>query len=424
MSATPRNMELDRLRAIAALLTLYMHFMQVFHPWTFTLDYKGPSSPGDIFSNAWAGVDLFFVISGYIISKTVIGQFDAARRDPRLLALQVKAFYVRRMFRIFPIAWVILLGVMLCSVFFNEAGRFASLTDYTQGAVSIFTYVFNYWFPDHKSAALIPIAPYWSLAVEEQFYLVYPLFLLLVTRNRSRAWALAGALVAIGLVIRPFLMSDPLHTFFYTHSRCDGLIWGCLVYLMTQQPWFAAVKVAAGKQRYGGGVVAIILGLAIGAVTAIGFSTVFIIPIVCVLSALLVAMAACEGDVIVFPQPLQAFIDYIGKRSYTIYLVHIPLFYVACEIMYRYTQARGIQITPALWSAYTVLWLLLMGAVTEGLYRFVEQPMIRRGRRVAERIIAAGDRAPDAKGAQIIKPQRGIGGALPAAVHHPLGPES
>jgi peptidoglycan/LPS O-acetylase OafA/YrhL len=423
LSATHRNMELDRLRAIAALLTLYMHFVQVFHPWTFTLDYKGPSSPWDIFSNAWAGVDLFFVISGYIISKTVITQFDAARRDPALLASHVKAFYVRRMFRIFPIAWVILLGVLLCSVFLNEAGRFASLTDYVQGAVSIFTYSFNYWFPDHKSAALIPIAPYWSLAVEEQFYLVYPLFLLLVARSSSRAWAMAAALAVIALVIRPFLMSDPLHTFFYTHSRCDGLIWGCLVYLMTEQPWFAAIKLAAGKRRYGGGLVAIALGLAIGAVTAIGFSTVFVIPIVCALASLMVAMAACESGVVVYPQPLQAVLDYIGKRSYTMYLVHIPLFYVTCELMHRYTQAHGMPITPDLWLAYTLVWLALMGVVTEMLYRFVEQPMIGRGRVVAERILAHGDRAREGKAVLAIKPHGRAGGALTTAVQHPLGPQ-
>jgi peptidoglycan/LPS O-acetylase OafA/YrhL len=117
MKLISRNLELDRLRALAVLLTFYVHFRQVFYPWAFTMKVGEPKSVADLFTTSWAGVDLFFVISGYIISKTIVAEFDASRGRPFVLASYIKAFYVRRIFRIFPVAWCVI-GIIFFAVCF------------------------------------------------------------------------------------------------------------------------------------------------------------------------------------------------------------------------------------------------------------------------------------------------------------------
>ncbi|OJA50990.1 acyltransferase family protein [Burkholderia ubonensis] len=385
----PRNLELDRLRAIAVLLTCYVHWRQVFYPWTFTMHFAGPATPLDLLSNAWAGVDLFFVISGYIISHTIVREFDALRDDPGALAAHVKAFYVRRAFRILPVAWCVILIVIACGAFLNAGGYFADSVYNLQAALSIFTYTFNFWLPDHKIAPGVPLAPYWSLSVEEQFYLVFPVFLMLTRSTRQRALWLALSLIAISVAIRPYLLSDPVKVFFYTQTRCDGMLYGCLLYLATTRPWFAAIRVSARGHGYLGGVVVLVLALVLGSITAIGFDNVVAVPVVCMLSVALVFLAACEGGIVSFPQPLQWIFDCIGRRSYSLYLVHLPMFFVVTELMFRYTRAHGIAITAQLWPQYTLLMALLVAGATELLYRGVERPMIAKGRRVAAGVIGA-----------------------------------
>jgi peptidoglycan/LPS O-acetylase OafA/YrhL len=383
-----RNPELDRLRAVAVILTCFVHFRQVFFPWSFTMQFRAPVEVLDLFSMSWSGVDLFFVISGFIISKTIVGQFDGLRSDPLALAGCVKAFYVRRLFRILPVAWCVLLLVLACGAWFNAGHYFAGPVYNVQAALAIFSYTFNYWLPDHKIAQGVPLAQYWSLAIEEQFYLVYPALLLLVRGTRRRVRLMVAALAAISLVIRPFTLDNPLQVFFYTHTRCDGLLYGCLLYLLTAQPWFAAIRLQGGRHRYLGALAVTVLALALAGVPALGFSNTLAIPVVCGLSVALVFMAACESGLVVFPPPVQGLLDYVGQRSYTLYLVHLPMFFLTMEIMFRYTRSRGMAITPDLWPAYTLLMLALVLGATELIYRLVERPMIARGRRLAERSAA------------------------------------
>ncbi|MDP5007737.1 MAG: acyltransferase, partial [Glaciimonas sp.] len=366
-----RNLELDRLRALAVILTFFVHFRQVFFPWSFTMKFKEPTSILDLFSMSWGGVDLFFVISGFIISKVIISEFDQLRNNPFALAAYIKAFYVRRIFRILPVAWCVIFLVLLCGAFLNEGGYFANSVYNVQAATSIFVYTFNFWLPDHKTAQGVPLAPYWSLSVEEQVYLIYPLFLLFARTTRQRVLFLVGALIVISFVIRPFTLSNPMHVFFYTQSRCDGLLYGCLLYLLTVQPWFASIRMHAGRHRYLGAILVGVLTLALAAVTALGFSNTVVIPVVCALSVLLVFFAACESGLVAFPWPLQVILDYIGKRSYTLYLIHLPMFYLTMEIMFRYTRSRGLPITSDLWLAYTGLMFALVLGMTEIIYRLV-----------------------------------------------------
>jgi peptidoglycan/LPS O-acetylase OafA/YrhL len=387
MKIIPRNLELDRLRAVAALLTLCVHLHQVFYPWTFTMHYKPPQSVVDLLGNAWAGVDLFFVISGFIISRTLIEGIDMRRARPGALVIYVKTFYLRRLFRIMPIAWIVVAIVISCGLFLNDGGYFASAVYNTQAAVAILTQTFNFWLPAHKIEQGVPLAQYWSLSVEEQFYLLFPLFLILARTMRQRVLCAVAMLVLITFFLRPFAIRDPVQTFFYTQTRCDGLLYGFLLYAASTQPWFRALRITPGRWRHAGGVVVVVLALALGAVTSLDFGNTILVPVVCVISTLMVFLAVCESGLVCFPQPFQALLDYVGKRSYTLYLVHLPMFYLTTELMFRYTREHSIPITQALWPQYTLVMITLVIVSTELLHRLVEVPMIERGRKHSESIM-------------------------------------
>jgi peptidoglycan/LPS O-acetylase OafA/YrhL len=142
---------LDLLRAIAVLLVLISHWMP-------------EDSSFNMLNNGLMGVTLFFVLSGYLISRILLVQ----KQRSGTLVSKLKTFYIRRALRIFPIYYLIILLLW----FFKD-----HLTDFN--LTSYLLYIQNFWFAKTGSFEW-PNAHLWSLAVEEQFYLIWPLLIFLV----------------------------------------------------------------------------------------------------------------------------------------------------------------------------------------------------------------------------------------------------
>jgi peptidoglycan/LPS O-acetylase OafA/YrhL len=146
------------------------------------------------FHGGFIGVDVFFVISGYLITDLLVREIEGTGR------LSLAGFYARRARRLLPAsALVLLLTILACSLFLSP------LQQYRLGdsASSTALYISNFWFL-HQSAdyfgATIANNPFlhtWSLAVEEQFYLVWPAVVLLGLRGRRPRWNLLGTIVLI-----------------------------------------------------------------------------------------------------------------------------------------------------------------------------------------------------------------------------------
>ena len=170
-----RNYELDRLRAFAIIMTLFIHYTRVFFPWGNNIEYQHGAGILNIWENCWTGVDLFFVISGYIISKNIVKHIDTFKSCSFELSHFIKSFYIARVFRIYPIAWFVFGLSFMGSFLFNQSGSFAPTENIIEAGISIFTYTFNYYLA-YGHYKYFDISSYWSLAVEEQFYLLLPLF--------------------------------------------------------------------------------------------------------------------------------------------------------------------------------------------------------------------------------------------------------
>ncbi|MCW5337940.1 acyltransferase family protein, partial [Pseudomonas aeruginosa] len=135
----------------------------------------------------WWGVDLFFAISGFVIARTLIPQL---REAPTRQAFweQARYFWIRRAFRLLPSAWLWLALILACCLLLNRSGAFGSLSANLAASLAGFLQVANFRFADsfyryEYGASFV----YWSLSLEEQFYLLLPLLILCL--RRYLGWA-------------------------------------------------------------------------------------------------------------------------------------------------------------------------------------------------------------------------------------------
>jgi len=199
-----RIAELDGLRGAAVLLVVAWHYLDTFSsPWL---------TP---FRLGWTGVDLFFVLSGYLIGGILLDNRD--RRS------YFKPFYGRRIHRIFPLyyAWVALVLLLHMPA---DAPRW-----------SYAVFAQNFFIGAHPTWDSVWIGHTWSLAIEEQFYLLAPLFIRFVP-PRALPW-IGGAVLAGAPVCRWLMPAGwPLAANVLTPGRADTLVFGVLAAGLVRHP--------------------------------------------------------------------------------------------------------------------------------------------------------------------------------------------
>lgn len=203
---------LDGVRGLAILLVLVSHLM-LFNNRTGS---RWGDSLAAVRGLGWTGVDLFFVLSGFLITGIL---YDTLH-DPHYF----RSFYMRRFLRIFPLYYGFLFFLLILGHWlrFQWNGRQFVLLTYMQNT--------GLWFPvtDFHPGAWADLDHFWSLAVEEQFYLFWPLLVFLV-RDRRRLIVLALALSGFAVVLRIAMYlygASPLTIFMMTPCRMDTLLLG------------------------------------------------------------------------------------------------------------------------------------------------------------------------------------------------------
>ncbi|MER7196581.1 acyltransferase, partial [Streptomyces sp. NPDC000188] len=198
------------------------------------------------FSGGYVGVDVFFVISGFLITSSLLRELSASDR------ISIRAFYARRALRLLPASALVVLVTLAGSWLFLSKIRFA---EYMSDAFASALYAVNFRLAATGTDYLAegsppsPFQHFWSLAVEEQFYLVWPLLLFLGWRlSRRRRALLAIPLVALcavsfGLSVHVTGQSAPW-AYFGSHTRAWELGVGALVALLRPPRLPAGVAVA------------------------------------------------------------------------------------------------------------------------------------------------------------------------------------
>ena len=344
--------DIEGLRAIAVIAVLLYHF----------------GVPG--FDGGFVGVDVFFVISGYLITSLLLQERMSAGR------ISIIRFYARRARRLLPISAVVIVATVVAGAVWLPSTR---LTDLAEEARAAALFAANLLFgergTDYLTAGLdpSPLRHYWSLAVEEQFYVLWPGLIALVTIGarsvrRRTAWAM-GVLVAGSFTLSVLLTeSDPSWSYFGLHTRAWELGVGALLACLAPHVARLADDVR-GPIGWAG-----MMGIVVSVFT---FGDVLVFPgWAAALPVLATAAVLASGDdtsaspaVVLRAPPLQ----YLGARSYSLYLWHWPVLIIAEGHL-----LRGLSPTERLLAA------ALTVALAEAGYRLVENP-IRHSRHLARR---------------------------------------
>ena len=350
---------LDGLRALAVLGVLLYHADVAWIP------------------GGFLGVDVFFVLSGFLITSLILEELDRSGR------VNFGRFYLGRARRLLPaLLLVLLVTCIACVLVYRDAA-----SQVRADALASLLYVNNWWYVvQHQSYfAFIGRPPMlkhlWSLAVEEQFYLIWPAVTVLLWRWRGRR-GVALASIVLALASTAWMtwlsvsqgfpdLADPSRAYFGTDSHCMGLLVGAAL-ATVWRPGRLPMRVRPLAQvlLVLGGIAALAGALAFFVLT--GEFTPFLYTqggflILAIVVAALIAFAthpASPFGPALGTQPWR----WIGQRSYGIYLWHWPIFMVT----------RPLLDLPFDGPIVLVLRLGLTALVAEASYRFVELP-IRRG---------------------------------------------
>ena len=373
---------LDGLRAVAVISVIIYHANKAW------------------LGGGFLGVEVFFVISGYLITTLLVTESATTGR------ISLKAFWWRRARRLLPALWTLLLAVtMYCALFERDA-----LGTLRGDVIGSMVYAFN-WFQIWTGSSyfsafgLVPLRHLWSLAVEEQFYFVWPLVMLVLLRGGRRYLHSIGLLFLLGsvsisvyvasvyqpgvavsvekspehflsLVGHPVLRLDYL--FLGTVSRAGGLLIGAAL-AMFWRPW-ERTRTAPRSLRRGVDVVGIggigALGVIMWKFHSViegdaaggsrGYDLLFRggFLLVGIASIAVIAAAVYPGQSITHRVLDLGILRWIGLRSYGLYLYHWPIFQ-----FYRRFAGKSLDVTE-------FAGLMLLALVATALsYRYIEMPV-------------------------------------------------
>ena len=361
--------DIELLRAFAILLVLIEHAQFVPFNWphptlVWLYSYVGPG----------AGVDLFLAISGFVIARSLLPQLEGAGSNYAFINAML-VFWVRRAWRILPSAWLWLVLILLMTVAFNRSGVFGLFHDGFESSIAALVNV-----ADVRTGRLIfnpavrATGPYWSLSLEEQFYLLLPVAAFIFRRRLPLV-----LLVCLAIAV---FAPPPLPTI-----RTAALLLGVLLAYWTRQPGYRLVEPTALKTSWlGRFLVVSVLLVSLGALTPEGKPLVlFTQGLVAIVSGGLVFLASYDQDYLWKKSALKTVMLWVGSRSYAIYLIHMPAFLLTREIWWR------IEPPGTVFDAHFTLRFLLTVAVlivvlSEVNYRLVEMPLRTYGARTATRL--------------------------------------
>ena len=324
--------DIDGLRTVAVLSVLFFHAFPQY------------------VSGGFVGVDIFFVISGYLISTIIYSNLKGG-------SFSFKDFYFRRIRRIFPALFLILACTFIFGWFFLTPREYEILNQQIAAGAG-FVSNFIFWRQSGYfdiAAEKKPLLHLWSLAVEEQFYIFWPLFLWLAWKSRINLLltTIVLALVSFGLNISK-IGPDPIGTFYAPQTRFWELLAGaCLAYLVLNPNKTIGFK---NKKTYQN--CASILGLSLILFSVIWFDKSLPFPgwwaLLPVLGAILLISAGPEGFInqILLKNRLMVA---IGLISYPLYLWHWPILSLAR--IYYGISLSAYQAFLALGLSFLLAWI-------------------------------------------------------------------
>jgi peptidoglycan/LPS O-acetylase OafA/YrhL len=336
--------KLDALRAIAALMVLFVHYLQ----------FK------NVFSYGGNGVQIFFVISGFLITGILLAQKnDSIYPKSKLIG----SFIIKRALRLFPVYFLFLLFLYALSLKGGLwLGEKSDMWHY-------FTYTQNFLFM--KKVVPSPLLFHtWSLAVEEQFYLIWPFIIFLIPRKAE-----------LPVLLFVFFSGILAKIYFLNFFPCEGTIKGLTLIhfdtlgagaLLAYCIHYEKTKFLSFWDRFGD----LIFGIGFVSsvsLTAAGVNDSFFLPLsITIMASALVYICAHKKKSILDPLLNIRALASIGKISYGLYLFHkpVPFFFT-----YLYSKTGLAPIHN--WIVLLIIYLTIALMIAALSFRFIEKPILK-----------------------------------------------
>jgi peptidoglycan/LPS O-acetylase OafA/YrhL len=333
-SSTVKVLEIQGLRALAATLVLVFHAKFV--------------------SGGFIGVDIFYVISGFLITGLLLKELKLNGR------ISLKAFYLRRSKRLLPASFLVLFVTAIFAwLVLPPISRGSIGRDMIATTLYISNYLFAWWQNDYQNlnATPSPFIHYWSLAVEEQFYIFWPFFIIALAKLKNARKSLIGfsVVTVITFVLGVWLtIVAPIWAFYSLPSRAWELSIGALIALL---PTLRRQNRSLAT-----------LGALTLLVSAFWFNERTAFPGAYALLPVL-ATAALLSSIGAWPQPLKWLATnrisiWLGKISYPLYLWHWPILVLPISLL-----ARDLTVIER------IIALLITVLLADFTNRFIEDPL-------------------------------------------------
>ena len=371
-----RIVELDGIRGLAVAMVLVWHFIPC----------CVEAAPGTALGRlmvalgmTWAGVDLFFVLSGFLIGGILYDK----RASPRFF----RTFYVRRACRILP-PYLLLLGmVWLLALGCGMSGwlqqRLGWMFEKEMSASSYLLFVQNFHMAFAGHSGIAPLGVTWSLAIEEQFYLVTPLLVWLVSPRRLAFWFVLAAVFAAVFRIHVFRTWEHGGHAAYVMlvTRWDALFAGLLLSWAFRRPGAAAVLSSSALRKVSWAV----LGLCLAVLAVLGLKMQLIASagmsfggytVLALAGVALVTLAVTGNGGHWLRRGLRSpVLIWLGGISYTLYLQHELML----GLVHGLVKGEHPRIRDGADVLLSLLALALALLFSHFSWKWLERPMVRRG---------------------------------------------
>ncbi len=362
-----RNNEIDRLRAVAVIATIYAHMSDLWL-WKIYLLKKMMA-----YTSGYDGVLLFFVISGFVISESLIPKIDLSIKNGENTSKVISVFFIKRFFRITPNAsvWVFLSLMIFIAIdpmnyVGNIYGSIAALFNY----YNIYTHI-----PGIKPNSF---GIFWTLSIEAQFYIFLPFTMVLCKRSSARIY-----LMFIVILISSVILY--LHDLSLTFTPVAG---GVLLYLFNKK-YNVINKISSKKifNKINTFSLSIILTIFLFIMPNIHLSTYIGSPLTIILQTVIYSFFVCiaatrKNAVLNFPH-FSGVLNWIGSRSFTLYLSHLPIMYLVRYIWMHFGMNFGFSYSSENNILIFYSFVVTLIIVADVGYRLIELPMTKIGHKKA-----------------------------------------
>ncbi|MFN8612492.1 MAG: acyltransferase [Vulcanimicrobiota bacterium] len=343
---------LDGLRSLAALAVVLGHSHAFFQPGQ---AYLPPGWVEDaFFRQASLGVQFFFVLSGFLITRIALAQMDSSE------GFRLGRFWLRRVLRIWPVYFLV---VALSWLLARFAGPFFNMAYNQWPLVLCFLENFDLMAVvrgQHAPGFVVSVL--WSVSIEEQFYFLYPLLLLALPR-RAYVWLFGLVVLGAGTYKMSVLNTDPLAAQFSTFSACYELAIGCLLALLVHG------REPQGQPAWRS------LWPYLGLLLPFPPGWLPLLRPVC-FAGIILDQAFCARSWL--QTRFVPGLNWLGKLTYGIYSYHMIVLMLVYQVLQRFQAApQG----PWGFLAYLLLLLALTIGVSWTSYRWMERPILARAPR-------------------------------------------